>query len=43
MISSVNYKFELLTKQRIEKAVVEAVSKAALQAKLEMASPIPQL
>jgi hypothetical protein len=45
VISSVNHKFELLTKQRVEKAVEEAVTKAALWAELEMvrfvlASPI---
>jgi hypothetical protein len=30
VISSVNHKFELLTKQRVEKAVEEAVTQVAL-------------
>jgi hypothetical protein len=30
VISSVNHKFELLNKQGVEKAVVEAITKAAL-------------
>jgi hypothetical protein len=38
VISTVNHKFGLVTKQRVEKAVEEAVTKAALQAKLEMVS-----
>jgi hypothetical protein len=36
VISTVNHKFELLTKQRVEKAAEEAVIRAALWAKLEI-------
>jgi hypothetical protein len=38
LISTLNNKFEIIINDRAEKAVKEAVTKATLQAKLEMVS-----